>query len=370
MAGIYIHIPFCFSRCGYCDFFKSTKLDRIDSFLKSLKREIVYYSPYFKKTINTLYFGGGTPSLLSIDIYSEILELLKDNYHFSKDVEITIETNPDDLNQKYIDGLLSVGFNRISIGIQSFNDFDLQKMGRRHNATQSLAALNYAYKGGFKNIGIDLIYGLPWSDGSAFKENLSIIKTVSINHLSAYHLSFEEGTPFYNLLKQGIYTEINDVESFNQYEMLCTFASDNGFEHYEVSNFSKPGYRSRHNSSYWNGIPYLGFGPGSHSYYDGKRKWNKSDLSLYDNDNWTLIVEQEFLADSDLFNETVMLGLRTCDGINLNFLQIKFPEFYSSFYKKSNKWIDKGYLYIKNNRIICREKFWLVVDTVIKDLFI
>lgn len=370
MAGIYIHIPFCFTRCGYCDFYKTTRLDRIEPFFSALKQEIAYYAPNFPYKIETLYFGGGTPSLLKSGMYIELFRLLKSHYHFSSDVEITLEANPDDLNPSYIDELLSIGFNRISIGIQSFQDVDLQEMGRRHNATQALQSIHNAYQGGFRNIGMDLIYGLPWSTITAFENNLNVFKSLPVNHLSAYHLTFEEGTPFQRLLKRGVYNEMQDSKSFDQYELLCRLAGHNGFEHYEVSNFAQPGYRSKHNSSYWNGLSYIGFGPGSHSYYMGKRSWNKPDLVTYNSGNWSGISEEELLKKEDLFNEAIMLGLRTSDGINLEELQTIHPPLYDGFSKGLVKWVKKGDLFMEKNRLICKEKSWFIVDSIIKDLFI
>jgi oxygen-independent coproporphyrinogen III oxidase len=370
MAGIYIHIPFCFSRCGYCDFYKTTRLDRIEPFFKALKQEIIQLAPNFPYIIQTLYFGGGTPSLLKSGMYEELFQLLKSQFDFGVDVEMTIEANPDDLTPGYIHDLLNIGFNRISIGIQSFQDADLQEMGRRHSAEQALQSIHNAHQGGFRNIGMDLIYGLPWSSTKVFENNLNIFKSLPVNHLSAYHLTFEEGTPFERLLKRGVYTEMKDSKSFEQYELLCRFTANNGYEHYEVSNFSQPGFRSRHNSSYWNGSPYIGFGPGSHSYFNGKRSWNKPDLMTYNSGIGSGISEEESLKKEDLFNEAIMLGLRTSDGVHLQHLQSVHPQFYEAFSKRTVKWMEKGDLYLQMNRLICTEKSWFIVDSIIKDLFI
>ncbi|GAO31308.1 radical SAM protein [Geofilum rubicundum JCM 15548] len=342
----------------------------MEPFFNTLKQEIVHYAPLFTNRIETLYFGGGTPSLLKSGMYTELFLLLKSYYSFNTDVEITIEANPDDLTPTYIDDLLALGFNRISIGIQSFNETDLQEMGRRHSSSQALQSIQNAYNGGFRNIGMDLIYGLPWSSTEAFEKNLEIFKTLPVNHLSAYHLTFEEGTPFERLLKRGVYQEMKDNKSLAQYELLCRLTANNGFEHYEVSNFSQPGYRSRHNSSYWNGSPYIGFGPGSHSYYKGKRSWNKPDLATYNKGHWADITEEETLNKDDLFNESIMLGLRTSDGIDLEQLQNLHPAFYEAFSKKQIKWLTAGDLYLAKNRLICHEKSWFIVDSIIKDLFI
>lgn len=370
MAGIYIHIPFCFSRCAYCDFYKTTKLDKLEPFLVALKSEIKHYSSLFQEKITTLYFGGGTPSLLKSSHFDEIFSLLRDSYIFSERIEITIECNPDDLTKDYIDKLLESGFNRISIGIQSFHEKDLQEMGRRHSSAQALQAIKDAYSGGFRNIGMDLIYGLPWSNIAAFSENLKIVKTLPINHLSAYHLTFEEGTPFDRLLKRGVYREITDSESLNQYELLREFATKEGFEHYEVSNFCKPGFRSRHNSSYWDGSPYIGFGPGSHSYFGGYRQWNKADLNLYLKSDREKIVEKEVLDISDRLNELIMLGLRTAEGVNLEAIEALDRQMYNKVVSASKKWLQAGNLHNESKFLKCNAKSWFVVDGIIKDLFV
>lgn len=370
MAGIYIHIPFCFSRCGYCDFYKTTKLDKLEPFLVALKSEINHYSSLFQEKITTLYFGGGTPSLLKSSHFNAIFSLLRDSYIFSESIEITIECNPDDLTRDYIDKLLESGFNRISIGIQSFHEKDLQEMGRRHSSAQALQAINNAYSGGFRNIGMDLIYGLPWNNTAVFSENLEIVKGLPINHLSAYHLTFEEGTPFDRLLKRGVYREITDSESLNQYELLREFAAKEGFEHYEVSNFCKPGFRSRHNSSYWDGSPYIGFGPGSHSYYGNYRQWNKADLNLYLKSDWEKIIEKEVLDIRDRVNELIMLGLRTAEGVNLEAIEVLDKQMYSKVVAASKKWLQASNLHNENNFLKCNAKSWFVVDGIIKDLFV
>ncbi|WP_088653617.1 radical SAM family heme chaperone HemW [Geofilum rhodophaeum] len=370
MAGLYFHIPFCFTRCGYCDFYKTTRLEFMDAFLKTLFSEVDHYKEDFNHPLSSIYFGGGTPSLVKGADFAALFAAVKSAYHLQSDAEITIEANPDDLTAEYLDDLLELGFNRISIGIQSFHQRDLQEMGRRHNAQQARNAVELAWQRGFRNIGMDLIYGLPWSSTAYFKQNLEIFTQLPVQHLSAYHLTFEEGTPFHRLLKKGIYQEVSEEDSLEQYHLLRAFTRQKGFEHYELSNFCSPGFRSRHNSSYWNGVPYLGFGPGAHSYFGNTRRWNKSDLNLYLQGDWTKVCEEEQLSEADAFNETLMLGLRTCEGLDLKEMRTRFPKFYATLMEQSSRWISGAALVHENDRLFCTPGSWFVVDGIIEDLFV
>lgn len=370
MAGLYFHIPFCFTRCGYCDFYKTTRLDFMDAFIKTLYSEVAHYKNDFPQQLSSIYFGGGTPSLVKGTDFAELFAVIKRNYHLNRDAEITIEANPDDLTGAYLDALLELGFNRISIGIQSFHQRDLQEMGRRHNAQQARQAVELAWQSGFRNIGMDLIYGLPWSSTEHFQQNLDVFAELPVQHLSAYHLTFEEGTPFHRLLKKGIYQEVSEEDSLEQYHLLRAYTNKKGFEHYELSNFCRPGFRSRHNSSYWKGVPYLGFGPGAHSYFGSKRCWNKPDLNLYLQGDWTRIREEEELKNLDAYNETLMLGLRTAEGLDLKDIQQRFPNFYATLVQQSNKWVSGGTLILENERLFCPPDAWFVVDGIIEDLFV
>ena len=370
MAGVYLHIPFCFTLCGYCDFYKTTKLDKMDQFQNVLLMEMESRSVDFRCPIDTFYVGGGTPSLIAAGFYQKLFSLLHKNFNCSVNMECTIEVNPDDISEDYLHALKNAGFNRVSIGIQSFHEQDLRQMGRRHNAQQSMQAVALAHSCGFSNIGIDLIYGLPWSTEQFFEKNLQILKDLPIQHLSAYHLTIEKGTGFHRLKQSGKLTEIDDTRSLREYEMLCNKVEKMGMQHYEVSNFCLPGYESKHNSSYWNGVPYLGLGPGSHSFDGKKRRWNKSDLTLYNKGNLELIFEEEVLSEVDFFNEQVMLGLRTSKGISLTEMEIRFPHYYLDFLKRIDKWIHRNNLVVTNGFITCSESSWFVVDSIIEDLFV
>ena len=316
--------------------------------------------------IETVYFGGGTPSLLISNQIEEIISAVFENYEVTTNPEITCECNPDDLSFDYLKNIREAGINRLSIGIQSFSDNDLQFMGRRHNSKQAFKAIERSIKAGFENIGVDMIYGLPCSNHKLFSENLKKFADLPVQHLSAYNLTIEKDTPFF---KKNL-KELDDDESFRQYLILCETLKSRGMIHYEVSNFCKNGCHSQHNSSYWEGKPYLGIGAGSHSYYNGKRCWNKQDLRLYNSDNFNLIREEEILSETNKFNEQIMLGLRTRRGINLNQTETCFKSFFDDFIKTAIKWQDKGALYIENNHLICREEKWFIVDGVIEDFIV
>lgn len=370
MAGIYIHVPFCFSRCGYCDFYKTTKLDQMDPYFESLKNEISIRSSDFSVTVDTVYLGGGTPSLLSRDNIGELYNWLHEHFNFSPSVEWTIEVNPDDITPLYLTSLLETGFNRLSIGIQSFNDEDLRQMGRRHNAKQAIEAIKAAQTAGFKNISIDLIYGLPWSNEEMFAKSLKIMQYLSVQHLSAYHLIFEAGTQFHTLLKKGIYKEVEDESSLNQYYMLRMAAKEAGFTHYELSNFCQPNFESKHNSSYWSGEPYIGFGPGSHSFYNNFRSWNKGNLGLYNAQKYELIYEKEELTSMDAYNELIMLGLRTSKGVDLSKVRTEFAHYYDHLLAESERRIAQNHLIIENDFLKCTPEGWFLSDAIIQELFL
>ncbi|TCO10955.1 radical SAM family heme chaperone HemW [Natronoflexus pectinivorans] len=367
MAGIYIHVPFCVSKCHYCDFFKTTNTEMLNGYLDALMEEFLHRKNSFDEKISTLYFGGGTPSLIPLPNYDAIFSRLKKLYQFIPDAEITIEANPDDLSSDYLMGLREIGFNRISIGIQSFHDDDLKRMGRRHTGQQAMQSVMAASDAGFNNISLDLIYGLSWSGTDKFVENLKMLKDLPFQHLSAYHLTIEQGTNFYKQQRKGKLREMDEDESLKQYLLLCEFAQNLGMEHYEVSNFCLPGYISRHNSSYWDGTPYIGFGPGSHSFYGSSRYWNQSDLLSYIGKKFDLVREQELLTSVNKFNELIMLGLRTKRGIDMSLVTTYFQNHFNAIMQK---WVDNKFLYQEGSFLKCSEKGWFIVDAIIEDFFV
>lgn len=373
MAGIYIHVPFCKSRCHYCDFFKSTKLNYRQPYIEKIYQELIDRKQFFSENdynITSIYFGGGTPSLISINVVQNILQLIYKNYCVSNNVEITIEVNPDDLSPEYLRGLKLAGINRLSIGIQSFFNEDLTRMGRRHDADQSRKVLTWAFDSGFENVGADLIYGLPWANEDQLLKNLNILFQYPVKHLSAYHLTIEEGTQFGKEKRQNKLSELSGSASEKLFWHLHDEAEKMGFQHYEISNFCKEGSFSRHNTSYWNGSPYLGIGPGGHSFSGKKRYWNEPNLFQYIKNGYRPGLSQENLSEEDRFNETLMLRLRTKEGVSVELMKKDFSLFWNQITPNLRKWIDQGFLEIKNDYIFSTRKGWFVIDGIIEDFFI
>ena len=281
MAGIYIHIPFCKTRCVYCDFYKETDESKINDFVAALCAEATLRKNEISESIKTIYFGGGTPSRLSKQHFENIFENLFSNFSVESDAEITLEANPDDLSEEYIQLLRELPFNRISIGIQSFDDDELKFLSRRHSAQQAIDAVKRCQQAGFDNISIDLMYGLPKQTLEIWKENLQKACELNIQHISAYHLIYEPETKLYSLLQKGKIQPVTDDASTEMFSTLIDVLLQNGFEHYEISNFAKNGLYSMHNTSYWKNEKYMGLGPSAHSYDGENRSWNVSSLNKY-----------------------------------------------------------------------------------------
>jgi oxygen-independent coproporphyrinogen-3 oxidase len=372
MAGIYIHVPFCKTRCHYCDFYKSTKLQFKDQYLQKVVDELRARRDFFEEKgfVETIYFGGGTPSLISSEWIYEILNVIKFNFRTSENLEITIEVNPDDISIEYYKEILKIGVNRLSIGVQSFLDNDLQQMGRRHNAEQSYQALDVAFDSGFDNVGIDLIYGLPWAGEKHLLQNLSVVNQYPVKHLSAYHLTIEPGTKFGKDKLERKLWEVDESESEKMFWMLHEETQKMGFDHYEISNFSKDGLFSRHNTSYWTGRSYLGVGPGAHSFDGTRRYWNKADLHKYITFGYFPGVSYETLTEKDRFNELLMLDLRTKSGINIDLMKDQFSELWSVLQPGIEKWITQGFLYKEGAMVSGTRKGWFVIDGIIENLFV
>jgi oxygen-independent coproporphyrinogen III oxidase len=368
MAGIYIHIPFCRKKCFYCDFYKSTRLKEKDLFLSALHREMELQHSYLQKeTIETLYLGGGTPSVLSHGEIAMLINWLSQIFIFNPSAEITLEANPDDLNPDYLSWLLQSGINRISIGIQSFSDQDLQKMNRRHTALQAEKSVYSAYMAGFSDISIDLIYGVPGMSLPQWIRNLQISVQLPVTHISAYHLTYHEGTPFHSWLKKGSLTEITEDESIAQFDQLINITEAAGFEQYEISNFARNQAYSRHNRSYWQREKYLGLGPSAHSFDRFSRQWNVSDLNKYIVSIQSGIIpfEKEILTETDKLNDYLITGIRTKWGISPEYIRRVFGEVQ---YRKTDQVID---FYIKNNslkrvgdRIVLTNKGIMISDQI------
>lgn len=371
MAGIYIHVPFCKTKCGYCDFYSNNQLNFRQDYVNSIIKEIDHQYLFIKTDeISTIYFGGGTPSQLSIDDCQLIIEKMQSRFLIKKDAELTFEANPDDLNATYLKELLQIGINRISIGVQTFDDDGLKFMNRRHTSSQAFDSVLLAHEVGFENITIDLIYGYPGLSDVLWEKNLEKAFSLPIKHLSAYHLIIEQGTPFYKHKLNKKLFEVDESVSEKHYEILCNEALENGFEHYEISNFCKPGYESKHNSSYWNGTPYLGLGPSAHSFDGNNRRNNVANTQQYIElvDSKQQYWQDEILTEKDRINEYIMIHLRTSKGIDLD-------EFEKVFGKKHlQRLIEIASTHKKPEKMgqylrIC-EKDLLVSDPIISALFL
>ncbi len=327
MAGIYIHIPFCQRRCIYCDFYSTTDADRTVSYVRALRKEFQMRKDYLHgETIETIYLGGGTPSQLSVSQLAEIFDGIYSVFEVGENAEVTIECNPDDLSEDYVRGLRSLAFNRVSMGVQSFSDEHLTRLRRRHSAAQAIEAVRCLQKSGIANISIDLIYGLPGETLSEWKSDLDKAFSLDVPHLSAYHLMYEEGTPLYKLYQQHKVSEVAEDLSVAMFETLIDKSAAAGYEHYEISNFCYPDMYSRHNSSYWHGIPYLGCGASAHSFDGRSRQWNVASLSEYIEgiENGKLNCETEELDICTCYNDFVMTALRTSIGLSISQMRLQF----------------------------------------------
>jgi len=319
MAGIYIHIPFCRQACHYCNFHFATSLRRKNELVAALLGEIEQRKDYLKdEVIQTIYFGGGTPSLLQISDLRLQIEKIRSVFRVDENAEITIEVNPDDIDKEKLQGWKAVGINRLSIGVQSFFDEDLEWMNRAHNAQEAIGNLQLA-TGHFDNISIDLIYGTPQLTNEKWKQNVETAISFNIRHLSCYALTVEPKTPLDKMIKQHKVDEINPDKQSEHFLLLMQWLEAAGYEHYEISNFAKPGFRSRHNSSYWSGEKYLGIGPSAHSFDGISRQWNVSNNNIYIDSISKGIIpfESETLTETQKLNEYIMTSLRTSEGLDL-----------------------------------------------------
>lgn len=371
MAGIYIHIPFCKTKCTYCDFYSSTDFARQDDLLRAMLQEIEERKSYLNEKISTIYFGGGTPSVLEVADIHSILQAILSNFDVDKNAEITLEANPDDLTLKYLKELREIGINRLSIGIQSFDDKQLIAINRRHSAETALHSVKLAQKIGFDNISIDLIFGLPEQSLQSWKQQIDKAMTLDVQHISAYGLIYEENTPLWKQMKAGKITPTDDELSVAMYNYLVKTCTKNGFEQYEISNFSKSGFRSKHNSSYWEQTPYMGIGPSAHSYNVHSRQWNIASVEKYCQNiiSGKNYFEKEILTEKDKYNDLVMVSLRTIEGINLDKIRNQFGEKKHDYcIKSAAKYIESRKLHINNNTLRLTSEGILISDKIIVDL--
>jgi len=396
MAGIYIHIPFCKSKCGYCGFYSLPSLKLKDRFLEALKAEIVARKNYLNgENVHTIYFGGGTPSLLTLEEIRELLHLINIYFPVAENAEITLEANPDTLSLEYLEGLRKIGINRLSIGIQSFFDDDLQYLSRRHDSHHARQCLNWAKQAGFSNISIDLIYGLPTSNAKQWNRNLDLFFEYDLPHLSAYALTLEPNSILTKQIEQGKALPVNEEDALRDYKILCRRATENGYLHYEISNFCRRGIHSKHNASYWFGTPYLGLGPSAHSFDGASRQWNVASVEQYTaasrrceearrsnpEDSFPIlprfarndakrVQEKELLFPEQIYNEYVMLRLRTHWGIDLKWLKREMGERFSNYCEQqAQPLIAQGKLSQTREFLYLTDHQMLFADGVAEELF-
>lgn len=374
MAGLYIHIPFCNRRCIYCNFYSTTQLGKIDNYISAVCKELMIRKSYLaNKTIETIYLGGGTPSLLKKRHLYNIFNTISQHYSVAEQCEITIEANPDDIPILLQESLQELPINRISMGIQSFNDKTLSFLNRRHNSSSAISAVMRCQDAGYNNISIDLMYGIPTESRDEFYHSIKVATDLQIEHLSSYCLTYEEGTRLFSMHRDGVITMIDDELLEDCYLLMCRELKKAGFTHYEISNFCRPGYHSIHNSNYWNRTPYLGVGAGAHSFNGDERCWNIEDLDRYilSLERGEMIYESERLSTIDKYNETIMLGLRTIKGVEITNIKERFGyQLYNKLLHDSSKYIASGGLKRDRDRLVISEDSLFISDSIISNLFI
>ena len=372
MSGIYIHIPFCKQACHYCDFHFSTSMKKKDEMVLALAKEIsMRKNEFTNEIVETIYFGGGTPSVLSNDEINFLISEVYKNYKVIKNPEITLEANPDDLSTERILELSKSPINRLSIGIQSFYEDDLKMMNRAHNSVEAKKCLEEATKY-FDNISLDLIYGIPGMSDEMWKQNIEMALSFDIPHISSYALTVEPKTALSKLIQTGEIAEPQDEAASNHFMILVETLQKNGFIHYELSNFGKENYFSKNNSAYWLGKKYIGIGPSAHSYDGEKRGWNIANNSLYlkSIQNDELPIETEVLTISDRYNEYIMTGLRTIWGVSLERIENEFGlEYLNYLQKQAQKFLNDDLLSIENNILKPTPKGKFLTDGIASDLF-
>lgn len=371
MAGIYIHIPYCRVACSYCDFYFSVNQSSKSEFVSTLIKEINLRKGDLNYTVETIYFGGGTPSVLTQKELDLILTTIHKEFSIGENPEITLEANPDDLTEKYIQEIKFSGVNRLSVGLQSFNEDELKRMNRSHNALQGLEAIKRAQQAGITNISVDLIYGTPWIDLEQWKNHIDTVISMNVPHISCYQLTIEEGTLLHHQQKKGEFS-IDDEHTEQQFYTLIEKLRESGFDHYEVSNFGKPGFYSQHNSSYWLDKPYLGLGPSAHGYNGNERYANVSNVHAYiksinEGGSW---FEVEKLTQTEMYNDLVLTGLRTTYGLSLRLLEKKLGQSYVNYFqRKAQSYLENGHLLKENYTYKLNEKSFLFADRISSDLF-
>ena len=373
MAGIYLHIPYCRSKCHYCDFYATSNLASVEKLVATEMHELISRKQYIgSELVETIYFGGGTPSVLSAIQVKEILAVIYTNFIVASDCEITLEANPEDLDEPYLTELRFAGINRLSIGIQSFNNEILAYLGRGHDNSKLVNKIKAVKKAGIENISIDLIYGIPGLSLENYMESLNEAIQLGIQHISAYSLIIEKNTFFYKLYKTNRLVEAPDDDVIVQFNATIDTLANHGFSHYEVSSFALEGFKSRHNSSYWEGKKYLGVGPSAHSFDGISRQWNVSSIRNYilNMQNGKDYFEIEVLSETDRYNEYLLVGLRTAKGISRNHISETFNQNISAYFlRELSKLNSADFITVDDDRVTLTRKGIFVSDLIIRSLF-
>jgi len=371
MAGVYIHIPYCRKLCSYCDFYHIISAGDKTACIDGMLSELSFRREYLgNESVSTIYIGGGTPSLLSVKEIDSLLSQIYNLYSVEENCEITIEMNPDDADPIYLSELQGININRISLGIQSWRDEDLKLLNRRHDSARAVDALRQTIKAGFENVSIDLIYGIPGMNLQDLASNLDFSFSFDIKHLSAYHLTFEKGTVFWKMLEKGAIREIDEDASTAMFNMLIDKSEKAGFIHYEISNFGKPDYFSKHNTNYWKQVNYIGIGPSAHSFNGYSRQWNISDVKGYIKaiKSGLPFFEREELDTRTRFNEYIMTSLRTMWGIDLEYVERIFEkEGYDYVVNLSGKFKDYGLMKKENKFLLLTNQGKMISDNIITE---
>ncbi len=372
MAGIYVHIPFCKSRCIYCDFYSTPYTDRIDEYINTVLREAETRREELTEPVTTVYFGGGTPSQLSTPQLTRLITGLRERVNLSQVEEFTVEVNPDDITTEWVEAAVAAGVNRVSMGVQSFNDNELLFMRRRHNAAEAIAAVHTIQRAGVSNMSIDLIYSIPGQTIESWRETIATALMLNVQHISAYELSYERGTELSRQAMLGQFEPIEEDTTIQMYHTLASELAAAGFEHYEVSNFAKPGFRSRHNSAYWQRVPYLGLGAAAHSFNGRRRSYNPDRFDAYitaiETFGKAYKLEPQFTRE-EKYDEMIFLGLRTIDGLDLRSVSRRFGKSNAERIKRLiQPFIASGDAVLDSCFLRLTEKGLLLSDTIIREL--
>lgn len=368
MAGLYFHIPFCRRICAYCDFFRSADLRHMPRVVESMHRELTEERDFISdKRVRTIYFGGGTPSLLHPSELQRFIATADQLFDCGGVEEITAEANPDDITADYVSALRRTDINRVSLGVQSFDDAELRFMNRRHSAMEASDAVKRLQDSGIENLTIDLIFGVDGFGQEVLRRSLEQAVALGVQHISAYHLTIEPSTTFHRRLLRGDMREVEEERSLAEYALIESALCEAGFEHYEVSNYARRGYRSRHNSSYWQGAQYLGVGPGAHSFNGAERRWCRQRVEEYALDRK---YEGEVLTERDCFNEYIMTSLRCAEGVDLQYIERHFGSSCKrNLLSLAKGWVERGNLMLDAERLYIPTSQFMLSDAVIESLF-